>query len=81
MTEELKTIDVKINDQNEAITLFGNSDDNLKIIEQELQVSVITRGETLILSGSPDQLDQAGKVIDKLLQVIKKGIAIGPERC
>lgn len=78
MTEELKTIDVKINDQNEAITLFGNSDDNLKIIEQELQVSIITRGETLILSGNPEPLDQAGKVIDKLLQVIKKGIAIGP---
>lgn len=76
MIEERKTIDVKLSNQNEAITLFGNSDANLKIIEQELQVSVITRGETLTISGSADQLTLAGKVIDKLIEVIKKGIAI-----
>lgn len=76
MTEERKTIDVKINDQHEAITLFGNSDSNLKIIEQELQVSIITRGESLIITGNADKLDLAAKVIDKLLEVIKKGIAI-----
>ncbi|NMD70661.1 PhoH family protein [Bacillus sp. DNRA2] len=76
MTEERKTIDVKINNQEEAITLFGNSDGNLKIIEQELQVSIITRGESLTITGQPEQLHLAGKVIDKLLEVIKKGIAI-----
>lgn len=76
MTEERKTIDVKINNQDEAVTLFGNADSNLKIIEQELQVMITTRGESLIITGHPVQLDYAGKVIDKLLEVIKKGIAI-----
>ncbi|WP_318508363.1 PhoH family protein [Bacillus sp. T3] len=76
MTEERKTIDVIINNQDEAVTLFGNADSNLKIIEQELQVMITTRGESLIITGHPVQLEYAGKVIDKLLEVIKKGIAI-----
>lgn len=77
MTEERKTVDVKLNNQNEAITLFGNSDANLKIIEQELQVSIITRGESLTISGPTEQLELAAKVINKLIEVIKKGITIG----
>ena len=76
MTEEQKMINIKLDDQHEAITLFGNSDSNLKIIEQELQVSIITRGETLTLSGPVAQLELAGDVLDKLLEVIKKGITI-----
>lgn len=76
MTEEQKMINIKLDDQHEAITLFGNSDSNLKIIEQELQVSIITRGETLTLSGPIAQLELAGDVLDKLLEVIKKGITI-----
>ncbi|MDP4104665.1 MAG: phosphate starvation-inducible protein PhoH, partial [Bacillota bacterium] len=42
MTENLKTINVQLENPAEAINLFGNSDSNLKIIEQELDVSVIT---------------------------------------
>ncbi|AGK54964.1 PhoH family protein [Bacillus sp. 1NLA3E] len=76
MTEERKTVDVKLNNQNEAITLFGNSDANLKVIEQELQVSIITRGESLTISGPAEQLELAAKVINKLIEVIKKGITI-----
>jgi phosphate starvation-inducible PhoH-like protein len=77
MTEERKTMDVKIKNQNEAMTLFGNSDSNLKIIEHELEVSITTRGESLIITGRPEQLELAVSVIDKLLEVIKKGISIG----
>ena len=76
MTEEQKMINIKLDDQHEAITLFGNSDSNLKIIEQELQVSIITRGETLTIAGPIEQLELAGDVLDQLLEVIKKGITI-----
>lgn len=77
MTEELNTINIKLDNPNEAITLFGNSDTNLKIIEQELQVSIITRGETLTVSGKQEQVELTANVLDKLLEVIKKGIKIG----
>lgn len=43
MTEDLKTMNLQLEDPNEAIALLGNSDANLKIIEQELNVSIVTR--------------------------------------
>jgi phosphate starvation-inducible protein PhoH and related proteins len=76
MTEDLKTMNLQLEDPNEAIALLGNSDANLKIIEQELNVSIVTRGESVYVSGEMDKVELAGKVLDKLLYVIRKGINI-----
>lgn len=76
MTEDLKTMNVHLEDPNEAIALIGNSDANLKIIEQELNVSVVTRGETIFVSGEADAVELAGQILDKLIYVIRKGINI-----
>lgn len=76
MTEDLKTMNVQLEDPNEAIALLGNSDANLKIIEQELNVSIVTRGESVYVSGEMDKVELVGKVLEKLLYVIRKGINI-----
>jgi phosphate starvation-inducible protein PhoH and related proteins len=76
MTEEIKTMDIQLDNPNEALNLFGNSDSNLKMLEQELAVSVITRGETVIVSGDPYKVELVGKILEKLLAVIRKGINI-----
>lgn len=76
MTENLKTINVQLENPTEAITLFGNSDSNLKIIEQELDVSVITRGESVSLSGEEEKVSLAAQILDRLIFVIRKGVNI-----
>ncbi len=76
MTEDLKTMNMQLEDPNEAIALLGNADANLKIIEQELNVSIVTRGESVYVSGEMGKVELAGKVLDKLLYVIRKGINI-----
>ncbi|HLO11924.1 MAG TPA: PhoH family protein [Pseudoneobacillus sp.] len=76
MTEEIKTVDIQLDNPNEALNLFGNSDANLKMLEQELNVSVITRGETVNVSGNPQKVELVGKILEKLLFVIRKGINI-----
>jgi phosphate starvation-inducible protein PhoH and related proteins len=76
MTEEIKTIDLQIENPNEALNLFGNSDSHLKMLEQELAVSVITRGETVTVSGATDKVDLVERILGKLLLVIRKGITI-----
>ena len=76
MTEELKTMNVQLNNSNEAIALIGNSDANLKVIEKELGVSIITRGETVYVSGDLEQVELVSNIVDALLYVIRKGINI-----
>ncbi|ULT55700.1 PhoH family protein [Neobacillus drentensis] len=76
MTEKLTTINVQLENPAEAITLLGNSDLNLKTIEEALNVSIITRGESVSLSGDEEQVTLAGEIIDRLIFVIRKGINI-----
>ncbi|WP_462412260.1 PhoH family protein [Neobacillus sp. Marseille-QA0830] len=76
MTVKLTTINVQLENPTEAIALLGNSDQNLKIIEQELGVSIITRGESVSLSGDAEKTALAGEVINQLMIVIRKGINI-----
>ncbi|WP_449620612.1 PhoH family protein [Robertmurraya sp. Marseille-Q9965] len=76
MTEELTTIKMQLENPNEAISLLGNSDANLKIIEDELKVSVVTRGETIYVSGNEEDVELVSRIIEKLLYVIRKGINI-----
>jgi phosphate starvation-inducible PhoH-like protein len=76
MTEELKTISVNLENPNEAIALLGNSDANIKMIEQELGVSIVTRGETVSVSGSTENVEWVTSIISNLLYVIRKGINI-----
>ena len=76
MTEELKTMNVQLNNSNEAIALIGNADANLKVIEQELDVSIITRGETVYVSGDLQHVELVGNILDALLYVIRRGVNI-----
>ena len=76
MTEELKTMNVQLNNSNEAIALIGNADSNLKAIEEELEVSIITRGETVYVSGNLEQVELVANILDSLLYLIRKGINI-----
>ncbi len=76
MTEELTTIKVQLENPNEAVSLLGNSDANIKILEAELNVSIITRGETVHVSGNENNVELVSHIIEQLLYVIRKGINI-----
>lgn len=76
MTEDLKTMNIQLENPNEAISLLGNSDANIKMIEQELNVSIVTRGENVFVSGEMEQAETVGKLLSELLQIIRKGINI-----
>jgi phosphate starvation-inducible protein PhoH and related proteins len=76
MTEDLKTMEIQLANPTEAISLFGNADMNLKLIEQELGVTIVTRGESVGISGPEDRVEMAQAVLVNLLAVIRKGISI-----
>ena len=74
MEENLKEIELQLNDSNEARELFGNNDNHLRRIEQQLDVSIITRGEKIQVYGK--HVDLVEVVLQHLLHVIKKGLMI-----
>jgi phosphate starvation-inducible protein PhoH and related proteins len=68
---------LQLENPNEAVALFGVSDSHLKLIEQELTVSIVTRGEELLISGKEERASLALEICDRLVSVIRKGINIG----
>jgi len=76
MSEELVTISQQLENPNEAIALFGIHDIHLKRIEQDLNVSIVTRGESVSVSGEPEAVQMVDDVLRSLLAVIRKGISV-----
>ncbi|MDG4655491.1 PhoH family protein [Ectobacillus antri] len=76
MAERLVEMKQQVENQNEAAVLFGVQDANLKLIERELQVTIVTRGESVRVSGEPEAVELVEDILQHLLVVIRKGISI-----
>jgi phosphate starvation-inducible protein PhoH and related proteins len=76
MPEELVTMNQQVENPNEAIALFGNHDLHLKRIEEGLNVSIVTRGEGVYVSGSAENVKLVDELLKSLLLIIRKGINI-----
>ena len=69
-------IQLHVEDPNETVMLLGISDQNMKLIEEQLNVSVLTRGDTISISGAEDSRNSAKALLEQLLKVIRKGVNI-----
>ncbi|EJS59186.1 PhoH-like protein [Bacillus cereus BAG1X1-3] len=76
MAEQLVEMNQQLENSNEAIALFGVNDAHLKVIERELSVSIITRGESVRVSGADEAVVLVEKILQQLLVVIRKGVSI-----
>lgn len=76
MSDDIKAINVRLESPHEAQALLGNGDVHIKVLEEELQVSVITRGEGITIAGELDRVALCEDVLRSLLTIIRKGINI-----
>jgi phosphate starvation-inducible protein PhoH and related proteins len=76
MPENLNAIDIELTNPEEALELFGNNDRYLKHIEEKLNVSIVTRGERISVSGTDSDIAIVQDVLLTLLNVVRKGINI-----
>ena len=67
---------VSIERMEDAIDIFGSFDENIRLIEQELGVRVVSRDGQVKISGEEEPVDQAAKVIRGLLSLSARGEAI-----
>ena len=70
---------ISIERMEEAVNLFGAFDENIRIIEQELHVTVVNRESSLKISGDGENVMLAVKAIQGLLSLSAKGEAIGQQ--
>ena len=57
----------------QAISLFGSFDENIRMIEEHYHVDAVVRGGTLKISGDPEAVDKAVRAINALLQLVNSG--------
>jgi phosphate starvation-inducible protein PhoH and related proteins len=76
MPEQLLTINQQLEDPNEAIALFGTNDNHLNIIENMLSVKIVTRGQSVQVSGTSEDVRTVEQIIQALLEVIRNGVGI-----
>lgn len=69
MAEQIITFDAV----EQAVSLFGSFDENIRLIEEEFDVSVISRGSDLKICGNEEQVSKAVRALNSLLVLIKKG--------
>ncbi len=64
---------VSIDRMENAVSLFGSFDENIKEIEKSFDVSILNRGSDLKVSGDIENVSQAVRAIGGLLTLINKG--------
>lgn len=64
---------IHFDDFESVLGLFGSFDENVKIIEEEYDVTVISRGDTLKITGDPENVDKAADTVDGLVLLLGKG--------
>ena len=56
-----------------ALTLFGNSDENIRMLEQGYGVSVVFRGTDIKVSGDAEKVMTCTRCIEGLLKMVESG--------
>lgn len=75
MTEQI--IEFEALDQ--AVSLFGSFDENVKLLEREYGVSIISRGTDLKVVGDTENVSKAVRALNSLLVLIGKGESLSDQ--
>ena len=64
----------------DLIAVFGSFDENIKRIEEALEVKVVNRGTDLRVTGDEEAVDKAVRTLEGLLLLASKGEVIDEQR-
>lgn len=70
---------INIDRMEHAISLFGSFDENIRLIENEFSVSVVSRGSELKLQGEEENCALAERAVNGLLLLVSKGEALSEQ--
>ena len=64
----------------DLISVFGSFDENIRKIEEALDVTIVSRGDELKISGDEEMTDKAVRTLEGLLTLASKGEVIDEQR-
>lgn len=64
---------INVDRMEQAVALFGNFDENIRLLEQQYHVSILNRDSDIKVSGEPEDVMHATRAIHGLLQLISRG--------
>ncbi|MBR6004980.1 MAG: phosphate starvation-inducible protein PhoH, partial [Clostridia bacterium] len=67
---------ISVDRMEQAVSLFGSFDENIKLIEKEFGVGVISRGSELKVTGEAEAVAKGVRAINGLLALINRGEAL-----
>ena len=79
MAREIERI-VNVERVEDLICVFGSFDENIRKIEEALNVAIINRGNELKISGDEESVDKAARTLDGLLSLAARGEQIDEQR-
>ncbi len=62
-----------------AATVLGVTDDNLKVLDNQVDADFHVRGNRVELTGPAHEVSRAGKILDELQAIARRGHVISPE--
>lgn len=64
----------------DLIAVFGSLDENIQLIEENLNVTIVNRGTDMKISGDEESVDKATRTLEGLLSLAAKGEIIDEQR-
>src|SRR5699024_10950399 len=74
MPENLIKVEIELSNNEDTQTLFGANDYYLKLIEEQLDVSIVSRGQSVNVSGEKKSIQIVEDILNSLLKMIQKDI-------
>ncbi|MGO1368130.1 MAG: PhoH family protein [Senegalia sp. (in: firmicutes)] len=71
MTENRLEKSIKINDEDFSRELYGDFDKNIKLIEEQFDVDIVSREGEIKILGKKEAIDQVDILIKKLIDIVK----------
>ena len=70
---------INVDSFDQAVSLFGSFDENIRLIEKEFAVDIINRAGALKICGDAEQVSKAVKAIEGLIMLMNKGEALNEQ--
>lgn len=73
MSRTGSSVRIVLQDNEEALNLFGYGDSHLRLIQEYFPVAIIARGNEISIQGAPEEIRRIKQLFDELLAVLRSG--------